>query len=138
MNRELKFRIWNTLMKRWLCEDSQYLQMDGKKVHAAPWSTMEWDIPSEQFVVQQFTGEYDKNKKEIYEGDVINFDYLDGEKTATGVVQYNNSYCAYVIDSDIGTIAIMNISLDSLEVIGNMVEDYTWNEEGTELIRQTK
>jgi uncharacterized phage protein (TIGR01671 family) len=125
-------------MKRWLCEDSQYLQMDGKKVHAAPWSTMEWDIPSEQFVVQQFTGEYDKNKKEIYEGDVINFDYLDGEKTATGVVQYNNSYCAYVIDSDIGTIAIMNISLDSLEVIGNMVEDYTWNEEGTELIRQTK
>jgi len=32
----------------------------------------------------------------------------------------------------------MNISLDSLEIIGNMVEDYTWNEEGTELIRQTK
>ena len=70
-NRQLKFRIWNTMMKRWLCEDSQYLQMDGKKVHAAPWSTMEWDIPSEQFVIQQFTGEYDMNRKPIYEGDII-------------------------------------------------------------------
>ena len=73
--------------------------------------------------------------KEIYEGDVVNFDYFNGDKTATGVVQYNNSYCAYVVDSDIGTISIMYISLDSLEIIGNMVEDYTWNEEGTNLIK---
>jgi uncharacterized phage protein (TIGR01671 family) len=94
--------------------------------------------PDEFLKHQQYLGIFDKNMKEVYEGDVINFDYFDGEKTASGVVQYNNSYCAYVIDSDIGTIAIMNISLDSLEVIGNMVEDYTWNEEGTELIRQTK
>jgi hypothetical protein len=73
--RQIKFRIWNTLMKLWLCEDSQYLQMDGKKVHAAPWSTMEWDIPSEQYVIQQFTELYDKNKKPIYEGDRVRFGY---------------------------------------------------------------
>ncbi len=94
--------------------------------------------PDEFIKPQQFLGILDKNMKEIYEGDVINFDYLDGEKTATGVVQYNNSYCAYVIDSSIGVVPIMHISLDSLEIVGNMVEDYTWNEQGTELIRQNE
>jgi len=91
--------------------------------------------PDEFLKPQQFLGILDKNMKEIYEGDVVNFDYFNGDKTATGVVQYNNSYCAYVVDSDIGTISIMYISLDSLEIIGNMVEDYMWNEQGTNLIK---
>ena len=77
--REIKFRIWSNSMKRWLCEDSQYLQMDGKKVHAAPWSTMEWNIPSDEYVIQQFTGLYDKNKKPIYEGDRVRFGYTKNE-----------------------------------------------------------
>ena len=85
--------------------------------------------------VQQFIGILDSRMKEIYEGDVVNFDYFHGEKTASGVVQYNNSSCAFEVDSNIGAIAIMYISLDSLEIIGNIVEDYMWNEEGTNLIK---
>jgi uncharacterized phage protein (TIGR01671 family) len=69
--REIKFRVWDNLIKLWLCEDSQYLQMDGKKVHSASWSTIKWDIPSDQYVIQQYTGLLDKNGKEIYEGDII-------------------------------------------------------------------
>ena len=69
--REIKFRVWDNLMKLWLCEDSQYLQMDGKKVHAASWSTIKWDIPSDQYIIQQYTGLLDKNGKEIYEGDIL-------------------------------------------------------------------
>ena len=126
LNNKNKFRFWNPQTRSFVTNYKYNGFVDEL-------------FESDEFLKsQQFLGILDKNMKEIYEGDVINFDYLDGEKTATGVVQYNNSYCAYVIDSDIGTIAIMNISLDSLEVIGNMVEDYTWNEQGTELIRQTK
>jgi uncharacterized phage protein (TIGR01671 family) len=121
-----KFRFWNPQVKGFVTNYKYNGFVD------------ELFEPDEFLKPQQFLGILDKNMKEIYEGDVVNFDYFNGDKTATGVVQYNNSYCAYVIDSDIGTIAIMNISLDSLEVIGNMVEDYTWNEQGTELIRQTK
>jgi uncharacterized phage protein (TIGR01671 family) len=69
--RTLKFRVWDKFMKCWWCEDSQYLQMDGKKIHPAPWSTLSADLPDEHIVIQQYTGLKDTNGKDIYEGDII-------------------------------------------------------------------
>ncbi len=71
MNREIKFRVWDKDMKCWWCEDSQYLQMDGKKIHPAPWSTLSADLPDERIIVQQYTGLKDKNGKMIFEGDIL-------------------------------------------------------------------
>lgn len=128
MNNKNKFRFWNPQTRSFVTNYKYNGFID------------ELFEPDEFLRHQQYLGIFDKNMKEVYEGDVIQFNYLNEDQITigVGVVRYNNSYCAYVIDSDIGTIAIMNISLDSLEVIGNMVEDYTWNEEGTELIKQTK
>ncbi len=103
-------------MKRWLCEDSQYLQMDGKKVHAAPWSTMEWDIPSEEYVIQQFTGLYDKNKKPIYEGDIIRGMFNmgpAGEVLQTATVHWD----------DLNGYQWNYWNLDTVEIIGNIFEN---------------
>ena len=123
LNNKNKFRFWNPQTKIFVTNYNYNGLVD------------QLFEPDEFLKPQQFLGILDKNMKEIYEGDVVNFDYFNGDKTATGVVQYNNSYCAYVVDSDIGTISIMYISLDSLEIIGNMVEDFIWNEEGTNLIK---
>ena len=123
LNDKNKFRFWNPQTKIFVTNYNYNGSVD------------ELFEPDDFLKPQQFLGILDKNMKEIYEGDVVNFDYFNGDKTATGVVQYNNSYCAYVVDSDIGTISIMYISLDSLEIIGNMVEDYMWNEQGTNLIK---
>jgi uncharacterized phage protein (TIGR01671 family) len=117
--RQIKFRIWNTLMKLWLCEDSQYLQMDGKKVHAAPWSTMEWDIPSEQYVIQQFTGLKDSKVKDIYEGDIVRYE-LDGIVYTQTVEWGNNGW--EMIDTRLYSTPLIT-NLPNFEVVGNIFEN---------------
>ena len=106
-------------MKLWLCEDSQYLQMDGKKVHAAPWSTMEWDIPSEQYVIQQFTGLKDSKVKDIYEGDIVRYE-LDGTVYTQTVEWRNNGW--EMIDTRLYSTPLIT-NLPNFEVIGNILEN---------------
>ena len=123
LNDKNKFRFWNPQTKLFVTNYNYNGPVD------------ELFEPDEFLKPQQFLGIFDKNMKEIFEEDVVSFDYFDGDKSAIGVVRYNNSSCAYEVDSNIGTIAIMYISLDSLEIIGNLVEDYMWNEQGTNLIK---
>lgn len=85
------------------------------------------DLPQRQ---QQFIGILDRNMREIYEGDVVKFSTLNGEEL--GEVLYSTDSCAYYINDYL----IMNLSLASLEVVGNMVEDYMWDESGEKLVKQ--
>lgn len=78
--------------------------------------------------LQQFIGIYDKNMKPIYERDVVKAIYgLEGLEVI-GEVRYSNDKCAYVVDWDY---EISNIKFDSLEVVGNMDQDYTYDEQGS-------
>lgn len=90
----------------------------------------EMDLSQSQ---QQFIGILDKNMREIYERDVVEF--FSSEGKSIGVVQYHADYCSYVIHSVTGFMPFMNLDLASLEIVGNMIEDYMWDESGEELVK---
>lgn len=74
--------------------------------------------------IHQFIGILDKNLREIYERDVVKFSTYNREKI--GEVMYSADSCAYYIDE----YPIMNLSIDSLEIVGNMLEDYYYDDNG--------
>jgi uncharacterized phage protein (TIGR01671 family) len=128
--REIKFRIWDNELKWWWCEDSQYLQMDGKKIHPAPWSTLSADLPNDSIVVQQYTGLKDVNGVEIYEGDIIVFPLFENDNTVSYnyfQVIWDNFYSAWSFAKKDGkplTHTGWRIYYsDTTEVIGNLFEN---------------
>ena len=67
--KELKFKAWDN-KEQFMVEPFTYgcdsKSKDGYTIYA------ESLIPSERFSFMQFTGMFDKNGKEIYDGDIIN------------------------------------------------------------------
>jgi len=78
--------------------------------------------------IQQFIGILDSCMKEIYEEDVVRF--KTDTKEDIGIVRYMNDYCSYVVEVEEGYDLFADISFDSLEIVGNMIEDYMYDETG--------
>lgn len=86
-------------------------------------------LNSSKNYVHQFLGILDSTLKEVYECDIVEF--ILYKNKYTGLVYYSEAACAYMIDtSDRGQVPILNICLDSLKILGNIVENYKYDEQG--------
>ena len=121
MNREIKFRIFDTRNKKMITDNVCFqiaLSVDG---------TIKSGITGD--VLMQYTGKKDKNEKEIYEGDIISIEY------GKGIVEYSEKQAMFIINW-IGDNEAYNESLaynprnyicgktrKDIEVIGNIYEN---------------
>jgi uncharacterized phage protein (TIGR01671 family) len=131
MNRPFKFRVWDNNEKKFLDYDCYFNHLNFNKFTCFDrW----FNTDEEDIVIQQYTGYLDKNKKEIYEGDIVrtydnhpcalcNLDYY---KYTNGVVRYYNAafhICQmYVGGNEMKHYITCDCCPCGLEVIGNMME----------------
>ena len=117
-----KFRVWDNIQKKF-----EYFELGNITVPDRL-------LSQHSYSVQQFLGILDKNMKEIFEGDVVKGIYNLEGLYIKGEVKYSYDWCSYVVD---WYHEISNMEFDSLEIVGNMIEDYMYNENG-ELVKQIK
>ena len=116
-----KFKVWDYKEKKF-----DYFDLSNITVS-------EYRLAYER--LYQFIGILDKNMKEIYEDDVVTF--KTDTKEDIGIVRYMNDYCSCVVEVEEGYALLTDISFDSLEVVGTMVEDYMYNVKGELVKRET-
>jgi len=108
MNREFRFRVWNIEEKSW--DNPAILEVFNKD---GILRTL-YD-PVSNYVIQQYTGAKDKNDKEIWEGDIINY------KDQQGTVEF--FACLFVVSwGDQNDSELSYLGIDDMEVVGNIFE----------------
>ena len=109
--RQIKFRVWNNTGKRMLYDSS--LAFRGNAV-----------VEEAGTKVMQFIGLLDKNKKEIYEGDIVK----DTEGLKAYIKYYECGFNTCVEDKDGSIIQELHETMDlndnkNLVIIGNIHEN---------------
>ena len=108
----LKFRVYISDQKKFT-----YFSLDN-------FTYADRYLHQDKYPVQQFTGLLDKNGKEIYEGDLLEFAYRDDGKQFVGEVQYFEKFGSFgvVIDNAFETFQDL-IEYDQLfNVVVNIFE----------------
>lgn len=121
--REIKFRAWDKQFQiiTKVLPDGYKFTFDGKVIlldHRGK------EIgESQDFILMQYTGLKDKNGKEIYEGDIVDYELVDGNKIFE--IKYREDMAKFVADGkDFHAWGLNQGDVsERTEIIGNIYEN---------------
>lgn len=103
VNREIKFRVWDIHLKK-------YIKWESMLCHS---------FQSKDYVYQQYTGLKDKNDVEVYEDDIVEW-----KNNFSGKIVWSEEDVAFIFKSNTGGAAFLTeIYIDNFCVIGNIFEN---------------
>jgi len=124
MKRNIKFRAWLP-MSATMVYNNEFNKISGNEIFKSGsgelWGS--WRISNESSIHMQFIGLLDKNKNEIYEGDILNFSTKEGTKHTLAIYYIDREamFCMYGMG---GTkISELIRKDDDCEIIGNIYQN---------------
>lgn len=130
MSREIKFRLWSKIGKKFIETDNPDLDFvinnNGYLYSIENFYGEIYILPQMDIEVLQFTGLQDRNGKEIYEGDILKYNFpYDGRLKHISPVTYLETQSSFGIKDIYGNeIPLYRITANNyFEVIGNIYEN---------------
>lgn len=132
MAREIKFRAWDKKAKQWLLgyelPNLGGFSLFGEVMMMGEWAALlSSRFPNDQkeIAVMQFTGLLDKNGREIYEGDVVQFqrEIKSEGKKKTEVLKLTEQIEWDDVEASFGGGGFTMYQMNEPEIIGNVFEN---------------
>jgi len=123
--REIKFRGKTIDTNEWVYGNYVYSEEDGR---AFIYTTGYFGSGTYEVIPEtagQFLGRQDKNKIDIYRGDIVecSMSFKGGVLPHRGEIVYDKFFGAFATKNQSGTTLLHNHCLYTLEVIGNMTDN---------------
>jgi uncharacterized phage protein (TIGR01671 family) len=133
MNRPIKFRVWDKITNQYLQELGIYYwhipySLDGEEITGeANLVGLSELLKHDNFVTQQYTGLTDINDKEIYEGDIVQYNQNSSYDNMDFIAKWSDDKLGFIFQSNSGEQLVNQTPhlnrFKHLEVVGNIFEN---------------